>query len=121
MKKLLTLALALVVLAVFTGLGVAQEERKGKGLPSAQEERKEVTQVPPAKVAKACKNKKAGDIVKVDGKDATCQTPAPEVAKACKNKKPGDTVRIGSGKDVQCPPACCYINGCIYPQNRECL
>jgi hypothetical protein len=31
MKKLLTLALALVVLAVFTGLGAAQEERRKPG------------------------------------------------------------------------------------------
>ena len=78
-KKLLTLALALVVLVVFTSLGAAQEERK------------EVSQIPPA-----------------------------EVAKACKNKKPGDTVKVG-GKAKMCPPACCYTNGCIYPQNRDCL
>ena len=88
---MLTLALALVVLVVFTSLGAAQEERRGKGLPSAQEERKEVSQIPPA-----------------------------EVAKACKNKKPGDTVKVG-GKAKMCPPACCYTNGCIYPQNRDCL
>jgi len=91
MKKLLTLALALVVLVVFTSFGAAQEERRGKGLPSAQEERKEVSQVPPA-----------------------------EVATACKNKKPGDTVKVG-GKAKMCPPPCCYINGCIYPQNRHCF
>lgn len=112
MKKFLALTLAIVVLGVFSNQGVAQEERKaGKGS----------TDVETAKIDKACKNKKAGDTVKVDGKDVTCQTPAPEVAKACKNKKAGDTVKIGGGKNVQCPPACCYINGCIYPQNRECL
>ncbi len=83
-----------------------------------KEERKAL---PRTEVAKACENKKPGDTVKVDGKDVTCQTPTPEVAKACKNKKPGDTVKVGKGKDVTCPPACCYINGCIYPQNRDCL
>jgi len=79
--------------------------------------------VTPAEISEACKIKKAGDIVRVNGRNVTCQTPAPEVAEACKNKKHGDIVRIGSGsgKDVKCPPACCYTNGCIYPENRQCL
>lgn len=77
--------------------------------------------VTPADVSKACENKKAGDIVRVNGKSVMCQTPAPEIAEVCKNKKPGDTARVGSGKDVTCPPACCYINGCNYPVNRRCF
>ena len=92
----------------------------GSAFPQ-KEERKGVT---PAEVAKACKNKKAGDTVKVGGKDVTCQNPAPEVANACKNKKPGERVKVRRGKEVKevaCPPACCYENGCIYPQNRDCL
>ena len=75
-------------------------------------------QTPTPQVAKACQNKKPGAIVRV-AKDATCQTP--EVAKACQNKKPGVTVTMAQTKQVACPPACCYINGCIHPQNRDCL
>jgi hypothetical protein len=102
----LLLAAALLITA---GSVFAQEEERKGGTP--------------AEITKACKNKKPGKTVKVRGKYVTCQTPTPEVANACKNKNPGDIVRVGKGEGKQkaCPPACCYINGCMHPQNRDCL
>lgn len=31
------------------------------------------------------------------------------------------TARAVQYQQVECPPACCYINGCIHPENRKCL
>jgi hypothetical protein len=74
-----------------------------------------------AEITKACTGKKPGDTVTVRGKDVACQTPAPEVAGLCGNRAPGENVRLATGQQVTCPPACCYINGCYHPINRECL
>jgi|CXWL01.1.fsa_nt_gi hypothetical protein len=74
-----------------------------------------------AEITKACTGKKPGDKVTVGGKDVVCQTPTHEVAEACMNRTPGENVRIGGGQEQTCPPACCYINGCNYPQNRKCF
>lgn len=55
MKKLLTGLMALTFIA---GLGLSATSYAGKHMAEA--------------VAKACKDKKAGDMVKVDGKDMKC-------------------------------------------------
>jgi hypothetical protein len=68
MRKLISAVLA-AAFAVATISPVAFAQEKEKKAPASK-----------AAVAEACKDKKAGDVVKVDGKDVKC--PAPKKAKS---------------------------------------
>ncbi|MBI5379150.1 MAG: hypothetical protein HZA23_03225 [Nitrospirae bacterium] len=73
MKKLLTLALALVVLAAFSGLGVAQEKKaeEKKPAPAAKEEKKAEPKKEEKKAEKPKVHSITGEVTKVDDKAKT--------------------------------------------------
>src|ERR1051325_2854038 len=75
----------------------------------------------PAEVTKACTDKKPGDKVTVGRENVVCQTPTHEIAELCKTRTPGEYVKSGTGQALTCPPPCCYINGCNFPENRKCF
>lgn len=60
MKKLLT---SLMALTFITGLGLSSASFAAKHMAEA--------------IAAACKDKKPGDVVQIDGKDVKCPAPAP--------------------------------------------
>lgn len=70
MKKLLTSLMALTFIA---GLGFSTASMAMKHMAEA--------------TAKACKDKKPGDMVKVDGKDVKCPEPKKEEAKKEEKKE----------------------------------
>ena len=70
MKKLLTSLMALTFIA---GLGFSASRMAMKHMAEA--------------TAKACKDKKPGDMVKVDGKDVKCPEPKKEEVKKEEKKK----------------------------------
>lgn len=70
MKKLLTSLMALTFIA---GLGLSTSSMAAKHMGEA--------------IAAACKDKKPGDMVKVDGKDVKCPEPKKEGSKKEEGKK----------------------------------
>ena len=85
MKKLLTLALALVALAVFTGLGVAQQKTEEKRQPTGVEAKQ------PGKVLEV-NNRAKTFTVMVNGKRVTVNA-----ANLKSLPKPGDIINMGRG------------------------
>jgi transcription elongation GreA/GreB family factor len=82
MSKLLATALAAVFAVVTVSPVAFAQEKKEEMKAPAKAPTTAPTKAEPTKespVAKACKGKKPGDVVKVDGKDVKC--PAPAAAK----------------------------------------
>lgn len=88
MKQLLTLALALVVMATFSGLATAAAIVKS----SKSNVSERVAADDP--IAAACQGKKLGDTVKVGGKDLKCEQRHIAVSDSAPQPPPPPVIKI---------------------------